>query len=113
MSAKKPPYETPTEHTGLKIKAPKEKAAGTPGVVAALGHATKYMKTGQALRVAAKLNQKGGIVDQSPQFERVALSSKVHVYEGQTPFSRIGSYPLFALFAFVVIFIAIRHRKAA
>ncbi len=61
MSAKKPPYETPTEHTGLKIKTPKEKAAGTPGVVAALGHATKYMKTGQALRVAAKLNQKGGI----------------------------------------------------
>lgn len=61
MSAKKPPYETPTEHTGLKIKKTKETSAGIPGVVTALGHATKYMKTGQALKVAAKLNQKGGI----------------------------------------------------
>ncbi|MEL7250291.1 MAG: FdhF/YdeP family oxidoreductase [Bacteroidota bacterium] len=61
MSAEKPPYETPKEHTGLKIKRPKEKAAGLPGVTAALGQATKYMKVGQALRVSAKLNQKGGI----------------------------------------------------
>ncbi|MEL7424765.1 MAG: FdhF/YdeP family oxidoreductase [Bacteroidota bacterium] len=61
MSAEKPPYETPKKHTGLKIKRPKEKAAGLPGVTAALGQATKYMKVGQALRVSAKLNQKGGI----------------------------------------------------
>ena len=61
MSAEKPPYETPKEHTGLKIKRPKEKSAGLPGVSAALGQATKYMKAGQALKVSAKLNQKGGI----------------------------------------------------
>ena len=61
MSAEKPPYETPKEHTGLKIKKPKEKAAGLPGITTAVGHAAKYMKAGQALKTSFKLNQKGGI----------------------------------------------------
>jgi len=61
MSDKKPTHQTPTEHTGLKIKTPKVKAAGIPGVAAAMGQANRYMKTGQAIKVSLKLNQKGGI----------------------------------------------------
>lgn len=61
MPEGKPPHETPQNHTGLKIKRPKEKAAGFPAVAKTLGHAGRYMKTGQALKVSFKLNQKGGV----------------------------------------------------
>jgi molybdopterin-dependent oxidoreductase alpha subunit len=61
MPDKKPTHETPTTHTGLKIKAPKAKAAGIPGVTTAMAQANRYMKTGQAIKVSLKLNQKGGI----------------------------------------------------
>ncbi len=61
MPDKKPTHETPTAHTGLKIKAPKAKAAGIPGVTTAIAQANRYMKTGQAIKVSLKLNQKGGI----------------------------------------------------
>lgn len=61
MSDKKPTHETPTEHTGLKIKTPKAKAAGVPGVTTAMAQANRYMKTRQAIKVSLKLNQKGGI----------------------------------------------------
>lgn len=57
----KPPYETPTKHTGLKIRKPAKKAAGIPAVLSSIGHASRYMKNLQALRVSLKLNQKGGI----------------------------------------------------
>lgn len=61
MSKSKPPYATPIEHTGLKIRKPKQKAGGIPAVTTAIGHAGRYMKNLQALRVSLKLNQKGGI----------------------------------------------------
>ncbi|WP_367391794.1 FdhF/YdeP family oxidoreductase [Lewinella sp. LCG006] len=61
MPDKKPTHETPPAHTGLKIKTPKVKAAGIPGVTKAVAQANRYMKTGQAIKVSLKLNQKGGI----------------------------------------------------
>lgn len=55
------PYETPSEHTGLKLKSAKDKAAGLAAVGKTIGQASKYMKVGQALKVSRVLNQQGGI----------------------------------------------------
>ena len=61
MSEQQPPFQTPTEHTGLKIKKPKRTSSGVPAVLAAVGHVATYMRPGEALRVSLQLNQKGGI----------------------------------------------------
>ncbi len=58
---KKTNAQPPEEHTGIKIKKVKETAAGWPALTSSLGHATKHMKTGQAVKTMFKLNQKGGI----------------------------------------------------
>lgn len=61
MADSKPPHEVPRETNPVKIKPPKRKAGGLPGVAAATGHAAKYMRVGAALKVASQLNQKGGV----------------------------------------------------
>ena len=53
--------QPPEEFTGIKIKKAKETSVGMPAVWSSLGHANKYMKTGQAMKTMFKLNQKGGI----------------------------------------------------
>ena len=56
-----PKVQPPEEFTGIKLKKAKKNAAGIQGIVAALGHANKYMTTGQAVRTMFKLNQQGGV----------------------------------------------------
>jgi molybdopterin-dependent oxidoreductase alpha subunit len=53
--------QPPEKHTGIIIKKAKRKAAGAPSVLAAMGHARKYMAMRDAAKVMFRLNQKGGI----------------------------------------------------
>lgn len=53
--------QPPEEFTGIKIKKAKKTSVGMPAVWSSLGHANKYMNTGQAMKTMFKLNQKGGI----------------------------------------------------
>lgn len=60
MSKKQPLHETPNEHTGLKIRRPKEKAAGVSAVLRSVGYAGRDMKVGEAIKTSLKVNQKKG-----------------------------------------------------
>ncbi len=53
--------QPPVEHTGLKLGKPATDSAGLKGLAAAVGHAGRYMRPLDAVRVSFKLNQKGGI----------------------------------------------------
>ena len=53
--------QPPEEFEGIKIKTQKTSSVGLPAVFSSLGHANKYMATGQAVKTMFKLNQKGGI----------------------------------------------------
>jgi molybdopterin-dependent oxidoreductase alpha subunit len=44
----------------IKLKAPKENVAGIGSLIAVTAQVSKYMKTGEAIKLAANLNQKGG-----------------------------------------------------
>ena len=53
--------QPPERFTGIRIAHAKDRAAGIPSVLKALGHARKYVAPGDALKVMFRLNQKGGI----------------------------------------------------
>jgi molybdopterin-dependent oxidoreductase alpha subunit len=50
----------PEKFTGIKVKAPKKTSVGKSAVFSAIGQMNKYMKTGEAIKLSAKMNQKGG-----------------------------------------------------
>ncbi len=52
--------EPPQEFTGIKLKAPKVTSVGKAAVLSAMGQMSKYMKTGEAIKLSLKMNQKGG-----------------------------------------------------
>jgi molybdopterin-dependent oxidoreductase alpha subunit len=54
-------FLTPEGHNQLRTSKPKENTAGVPGIVTAMKHGLKYMKTGQMIKTMFRLNQKGGI----------------------------------------------------
>ncbi|MCB0585357.1 MAG: FdhF/YdeP family oxidoreductase [Phaeodactylibacter sp.] len=53
--------QPPERFTGIRIAEAKDRAAGIPSVLTALGHAAKYVAPRDALKVMFRLNQKGGI----------------------------------------------------
>lgn len=55
-----PAAQPPEEFTGIQLSEPKDKAAGVPGVVAAVSHAFHYMSPVNAVKTMFRLNQKGG-----------------------------------------------------
>ena len=52
--------EPPKELTGIQLKAPKQSSVGKAAVFSAIGQMNKYMKTGEAIKLSLKMNQKGG-----------------------------------------------------
>lgn len=52
--------KTPEGFTNLKTEAPPKNTVGFGALKVALGHANKYMKATDALRLSLKMNQKGG-----------------------------------------------------
>lgn len=73
----------------------------------------RYMIRGTNNGVSAIIDHKGYITAESEQFVQTVLSSEVKIMEGRTPFSYLGSYPIFALCALTLIFLVVTRRKAA
>ncbi|MEM1214224.1 MAG: FdhF/YdeP family oxidoreductase, partial [Bacteroidota bacterium] len=61
MAEQQPIHETPTEHTGLRLKRPAEEAAGLKAAAIAVANGTRYAGLGTTMKVSLQLNQKGGI----------------------------------------------------
>ncbi|MCB0546278.1 MAG: FdhF/YdeP family oxidoreductase [Phaeodactylibacter sp.] len=53
--------QPPERFTGIRITEAKDRAAGIPSVLTALGHVRKYVAPRDAAKVMFRLNQKGGI----------------------------------------------------
>ena len=53
--------QPPAAFTGLKLRAPKQKSAGVPGILTAVKHATRYVGPVNAAKIMFRLNQHGGI----------------------------------------------------
>jgi apolipoprotein N-acyltransferase len=63
----------------------------------------RYMVRGTNNGISAMINEKGLIIDQTEQFVRTTLESELRSFSGRTPFSYLGSYPLFILCGFTLI----------
>ncbi len=53
--------QPPATFTGLKLREPKQKSAGVPGILTAAKHVAKYVGPVKAAKVMFRLNQHGGI----------------------------------------------------
>ncbi|WP_068547975.1 apolipoprotein N-acyltransferase, partial [Oleiphilus sp. HI0079] len=72
----------------------------------------RYMVRATNNGVTAIINTKGQIEEQIPQFSQGTLEGQVRIYEGETPFSRVGSMPIQILCIFTVfIGVSLRWRS--
>ena len=69
----------------------------------------RYMVRATNNGVSAMINEKGQIIDRSEQFVRTVLESEIRIFSGQTPFSKIGSWPLFLL---CLLYVSVQLAKA-
>jgi apolipoprotein N-acyltransferase len=53
--------------------------------------------------ISAIINQKGQIVAQAQQFARQVLTGEAYIYQGETPFTRFGSWPILSLVALLLV----------
>jgi apolipoprotein N-acyltransferase len=65
----------------------------------------RYMVRATSNGVTAFIDEKGQIIDQARQFEIATLENTIPVFQGRTPFSYWGSWPIvfFSLFVLAVI----------
>jgi len=66
----------------------------------------RYMLRATNTGISAIINQKGKVISQSNQFEATTLSSEIATYEGSTPYSMWGNYPVI-ISAFLIVFLII------
>ncbi len=57
----------------------------------------RYLIRGTNNGISAIINERGTVLTQSPQFERLNLTGEAQVMLGATPYSRIGSLPVIVL----------------
>jgi apolipoprotein N-acyltransferase len=57
----------------------------------------RYMVRATNTGVSAIIDEKGNILSRTPQFEATILEGEIQVFEGRTPFSRWGSWPVLIL----------------
>jgi len=67
----------------------------------------RYLLRATNTGISAVIDMKGRIVAQSPQFQLTALRAQVQPYQGLTPYTRIGDYPLI-----ICLFLSILLGKA-
>jgi apolipoprotein N-acyltransferase len=65
----------------------------------------RYLIRGTNNGVSAIIDERGGIIARSPQFERFTLVGEAEVMLGQTPFSRVGSMPVLILCEVLLVLI--------
>lgn len=71
----------------------------------------RYMLRATNTGISAVINEKGKVVKQSPQFEPTALSTRITLFEGSTPYARWGNIPVVitALFLLALLVLIRRH----
>ncbi len=57
----------------------------------------RYMLRATNTGISAVINEKGKVIEQSPQFQTHALTARVIPFEGSTPYSRSGNYLIIGL----------------
>jgi len=63
----------------------------------------RFMVRGTNNGISAIIDEKGFITAKSEQFVRTTLESEVKIFSGRTPFSYLGSYPLFLVFGLYLL----------
>ena len=71
----------------------------------------RYMVRGTNNGISAVIDQKGRIVSQSEQFVKTTLNSKIHLFEGETPFMKYGSWPVGIFSALSILFFLIQRKR--
>lgn len=61
--------------------------------------------------ITAIIDERGGIVEKLPQFERATLEGQVTPREGLTPFARFGSVPVLLISLLFPLFIGIKAKR--
>ena len=70
----------------------------------------RYMLRATNTGISAIIDHHGRVLDKSKQFEPQALVGNFKLFEGATPYARVGSLPVFVLSVF--IFVALLVRKS-
>jgi apolipoprotein N-acyltransferase len=65
----------------------------------------RYLIRGTNNGISAIIDERGQIVAQAPQFERLVLTGEARVMLGETPYSRIGSLPVLVLCGLVLVLV--------
>ncbi len=74
----------------------------------------RYMLRATNTGISAVINEKGKIVARSPQFEAVALSANISLFEGSTPFVIWGNIPVVITAMFLLfLLLYIQNRKVS
>lgn len=71
----------------------------------------RYMIRGTNNGISAVIDQKGKIIDQTEQFVRTTLNSKIALFEGETPFMKYGSWPVGLLSGLIVLICLFQRKK--
>jgi apolipoprotein N-acyltransferase len=71
----------------------------------------RYMIRGTNNGVSAVIDEHGQIIDQTEQFVRATLYSKIKLFQGETPFMIYGSWPVGFLSALSILFCLFQRKK--
>jgi len=62
----------------------------------------RYLLRATNTGITAIIDEKGNILDQSPQFQPASLSGTARLYDGITPYARFGNYPV-VIFCLIIL----------
>lgn len=72
----------------------------------------RYMLRATNTGISAIINEQGKIIKQSPQFKPAALSARITLFEGSTPYARWGNIPVvITALLLLVLLVLIRSRS--
>ncbi len=71
----------------------------------------RYMIRGTNNGISAVIDEQGQVIDQTAQFVRETLYSKIKLFQGETPFMHYGTWPVGLLSAFCVLFSFIQRKR--
>jgi apolipoprotein N-acyltransferase len=72
----------------------------------------RYLLRATNTGITAIIDEKGRLLAQSPQFEPAVLTGSAQLFNGMTPYARLGNYPviIFSLLVVILGFISSKSR---
>ena len=70
----------------------------------------RYMLRATNTGVSAIIDEKGRIVERSPQFKATALAGTITLFKGNTPYATTGNWPV-VIFSLVLVLLIHRRQK--